>query len=221
MVRNLESLGFVAFSETRPIWLQRDRHAESLVLSVVSLVGAPFWLFHGRLSSWRIHCFSRRLHNRCRSFAKTDQLGLPRRHRATRYVVLFDLSDGVFFTHRLFGEPVSRARFGVAGGGAHGTLVAGWCARRAGLSDARTGDHSVSDTCRRSDAPILGRAALEMALALDRARAGRFRHLFIGELAGHRRPIRVFADETKTICDAVFMAVGGNPRGDRELRSHP
>ncbi len=173
-------LGFVAFPETRPIRLQRDGHDESLVLSAVSLVSAAFWSSHGRLSSWRIRRFGCCFHSRRRSSTKTGQFGLSRQRRARRNVVLFDLSDGVFFTHWLYGEPVSRAEFGVAYGGAHGTLVAGRCARGAGLDDARTRCHSVSYTRRRSVASILGRAPLEMAVALDRARTHRFRRLFNG-----------------------------------------
>ena len=180
MVRNLESLGFVAFPETRPIRLQHHGHAESLVLSAVALVGAAFWSSHGRLSSWRIHRFRHRLNSSSGSSAKTGQFRLSRQRGATCNVVLFDFPDGIFFTHQLYGEPVSRARFGVAHGSAHGKLVAGRCARRAGLDDARARHHSASDPCRRSDAPILARAALEMAVALDRARPHRLRRLFNG-----------------------------------------
>src|ERR1041385_2215295 len=174
----MEPLGFVALPEIGPIWLQRDRHVESVVLSTVSLVGAAFWSSHWGLSCWRIYCFWYCLHSRGHSSAKIGHRGLSPGHRATGDMVLFDFSDGVFSSHRLSGESVSCPRFGFAAGSAHAAVVAGWRARGAGLDDTRNWRRLGSCARCGSHASILGRATLEMALALDRVCARRLRCLF-------------------------------------------
>ena len=86
-------------------------------------------------------------------------------------------------------------------------MVVGWCARRVFLDDAREWDHSAADVGGRSWPSMVHRQALALAVALDRARAGRVRSLLVSELAHLRQSICISKDAQGTLSHVVLVAV--------------
>src|SRR6202011_426836 len=109
-------------------------------------------------------------------------------------VVLFNLSDRVFFARSLYRKPFSGSDHWQRSGGAARNMVVGRNTRSALVDDACQRHHSNSHPRRRSRLPILENEALELAVALDRARSRWVWRLSFPELARYRRSFRGFPD---------------------------